>query len=137
MNDRDKKIAFIKKRMKELGYNQRSLSMNATGKPDTVRNLFRGRSNNWRQDNYQAIMKILDPASSEAESAANVDEATMRECAIDIQAEMQSQNAMLSPEQIILAATKLYNLVMEYRRKGKPIVSNEALASLIIKQEVA
>lgn len=61
MDKHEKDMAKVKARMKELGYNQRSLSMKATGKPDTVRNWFKGKAKNWRSDNYNAIMTILWP----------------------------------------------------------------------------
>lgn len=59
MESREEKIAYIRRRMKELDLNPRSLSVKATGKEDTVRNLFRGVSKNWRQDNYEAIMSVI------------------------------------------------------------------------------
>lgn len=53
------KIAFIKKRMRELGLNQRSLAVRAGCKPDAVRNLFTGKSKNWRGDIQTKIMSVI------------------------------------------------------------------------------
>lgn len=47
--------------MEEMGYNPYSLSMKATGKPDTIRNLLEGKSKNLRADNYEAIIQVLWP----------------------------------------------------------------------------
>jgi hypothetical protein len=62
MEDRDAEIRRIKARMEELGYNQRSLSMKCFGKPDRIRNLFKGKAKNWRADTHKAIMAALWPS---------------------------------------------------------------------------
>lgn len=67
MESREEKIAYIKRRMQELGLKPRTLSMKATGKPDTVRNLTRGLSRNWRQDNYEAIMSVIGHPNAKEE----------------------------------------------------------------------
>lgn len=59
MNTREELIAYIKRRMKELGYNQSSLSLEAGCDKDTLRNLFEGKSQNLRADNYTKIMSRI------------------------------------------------------------------------------
>lgn len=57
--EREVFVQAIKSRMKELGYNQRSLAVAAGLHVDAVRNLLRGKSKNWRSDTYNAIMQVL------------------------------------------------------------------------------
>lgn len=61
MDTRESEITRIKDRMRELGYNPRSLSMKLFNKPDRLRNLFDGKSQNLRGDTYKAIMRELWP----------------------------------------------------------------------------
>lgn len=77
MDEREKEIAEIKIRMKELGYNQRSLSMKLFGKPDRLRNLFEGKSKNLRADTHKAIMKELWPEKIEPFSLDDIHEREM------------------------------------------------------------
>lgn len=69
MDERDKFKDKIEGRMKELGYNPRSLSMKLFKKPDRVRNFLDGKSQNMRGDTYKAIMAELWPKENEPYNA--------------------------------------------------------------------
>lgn len=72
MDDRDQEVAKIKLRMKELGHNQRSLSMLLFKKPDRLRNLFEGKSNNMRADTYKSVMEFLWPERNALKQEADL-----------------------------------------------------------------
>lgn len=74
MDDRRQEIEKIKARMKELGFSSRGLSMRATGKPDTIRNLLSGKAQHWRGDTYRAVMKVLWPEPEKTENNRNLEE---------------------------------------------------------------
>ena len=129
MEKRDRMIADLQRRMKEKGFNPRSLSMKATGKPDTVRNLLRGASKSWRQDNYEAVMRVLGE-----ENFYLADDGLMKQAAAAIRQVAEAENRKLTLEQAMLMTVELYNHVIKYRKSGNDIVPNQAIAALIIKQ---
>lgn len=132
VQERDKKIAFIKKRMKELGYNPRSLSMAATGKPDTIRNLFRGASKHWRQDNYEAIMRVLGGGERPV-----FDDELMGKCVSAIGKALHAREKTINLAHAMTYTVMLYKYIIEYRAKGDNIEPSEAIAALILNQTAA
>lgn len=64
--EREDLIAFIKRRMKELGYNQRSLALAIGEKEDTIRNFFRRPKTRYLKAHiYLKVMEKLGVSAEE------------------------------------------------------------------------
>lgn len=62
MNNREALIAYIKRRMEALGYNQSSLSIKAGYDKDTLRNFFEGKAQDLKAEKYNKIMDLIKEA---------------------------------------------------------------------------
>lgn len=129
---KDPELDYVRRRMRELGLNQRSLALQAGCKPDVVRNRLSGKAKRWRQDTRQAIMGILGEPK-----IYTADEGLMQTAADAVQKAAKMENRNLNLATAMACTVMLYNHVMRIKSKGEDARADVATASLILHQIVA
>lgn len=128
--DRNELIARIKSKMEEQGLNQRSLALKAGLKPDSVKNLFEGKSYMLRADRLDAVLKVLGLGPF---AAAAYDTEAMRAALEAMEKTIERLNARLSASEKAVYLERLYALAARERELGGPPAIGAAAAEHVLK----
>lgn len=123
-------VAAIRLKMEEQGLNQRSLALKAGLKPDSVKNLFEGKSYMLRADRLDAVLKVLGLAPF---AAATYDGEAMRAALEAMEKTVERLNARLSASEKAVFLERLYAMATRERELGGPPAIGAAAAEHVLK----